>query len=213
MPAVLQAEAGAEEAADRHSEEQQIILIFGVIPLSLQDKTMPDHNDAMLCFLYSRTAMSTQVLTFRLSSSRKQLKQTAAGISIWSEQHYLMYEQQALAVDGERASRATATSIKRQQLDFRNILGCEELWQQESFSCSNAIISLRFGPVIQYPNQLATLLTAKGLQGLRTRLQFRSEENQSLLRKLEAGKMLLTLYQVFDTPHHTCFQQQKHIIT
>lgn len=82
MPAVLQAEAGAEEAADRHSEEQQIILVFGVIPLSLQDKTMSDHNDAMLCFLYSRTAMSTQVLTVRLSSSRKQLKQTAAGISI-----------------------------------------------------------------------------------------------------------------------------------
>ena len=74
MPAVLQAEASAEEAADRHSEQQQIILIFSVVPLSLQDKTKLDHNGAILCFLYGWTAMSTQILTFRVTSSRKQLK-------------------------------------------------------------------------------------------------------------------------------------------
>lgn len=86
MPAVLQAEASAEETADRHSEEQQIILIFGVVPLSLQDKK-PDHNGAMLRFLHSWTAISTQNLTFRVTSSRKQLQQTAAGTSIWNKQH------------------------------------------------------------------------------------------------------------------------------
>lgn len=82
MPAVLQAEASAEEAADRHSEEQQIILIFSVVPLSLQDKTKPDHDGAMLCFLYGKRAVSTQTLTFGVSSSRKKLKPTAAGMRI-----------------------------------------------------------------------------------------------------------------------------------
>lgn len=82
MPAVLQAEASAEEAADRHSEEQQIIFIFSVVPLSLQDKTKPDHDGAMLCFLYGKRAVSTQTLTFGVSSSRKKLKPTAAGMRI-----------------------------------------------------------------------------------------------------------------------------------
>lgn len=50
MPAVLQAEASAEEAADRHSEDQQIILILSVIPPSLQNKKKPDHDGARLFF-------------------------------------------------------------------------------------------------------------------------------------------------------------------
>lgn len=81
MPAVLQAEACVEEAADRHSEDQQIILIFGVIPLPLQDKK-PDNDGAMLRFLHGWTAMATQILTFRVTSSKKQLKQIIAGMSI-----------------------------------------------------------------------------------------------------------------------------------
>lgn len=82
MPAVLQAEASAEEAADRHSEEQQVILIFSVVPLSLQNKTKKDHDGAMLRFLYGKTAMSTQISTFGVSSSsRTKLKQIAAGMT------------------------------------------------------------------------------------------------------------------------------------
>lgn len=74
MPAVFQAEASAEEAADRHSEEQQIILIFSVIPLSLQDKTKPEHEGTMLCFLYGKTAMSTEISPFGVGSNSKKLK-------------------------------------------------------------------------------------------------------------------------------------------
>lgn len=86
------------------------------------------------------------------------------------------------------------------------MLGCEELGQQESFFLQKwSIIYLRFSPVTQYSNQLATQLIAKGLLGLKLDLKRISHSWESL--RLE--KTLLRLYWPFDTWYHTLLPTTK----
>lgn len=91
MPAVLQAEASAEQAADRHGEEQQVILIFSVVPLPLQGKTKPDRDGAMLFSLWQDSNVYSdpnfwgqqQEETKANSSRNENLKWTA--LNIWTK--------------------------------------------------------------------------------------------------------------------------------
>lgn len=90
------------------------------------------------------------------------------------------------------------------------MLGCEELGQQESFFLQKwSIIYLRFSPVTQFSNQLATQFIAKGLLGLKLDLKRISRSWESL--RLEKRYWAFTdLMALGITP---CCQQQKPIIT